>query len=106
MRIVSSFALLATLALSTVAHAQAPATQAATSAPAKYTTEDTDVGTLLDNPATKPILVKYLPELVNSPQIDMARSMTLRTMQNYAPDKLTDDTLTRIDAELAKVAVK
>ena len=105
MRIVSSFALLATLALSTVAHAQAPATQA-TSAPAKYTTEDTDVGTLLDNPATKPILVKYLPELVNSPQIDMARSMTLRTMQNYAPDKLTDDTLTRIDAELAKVAVK
>jgi hypothetical protein len=106
MRLVSCLAVLVSLSLPAAAVAQAPASQTAPAAAAQYTTADTDVGTLLDNPDTKLILTKYLPELVNSPQIDMARSMTLRTMQNYAPDKLTDETLTKIDADLAKVTVK
>ena len=108
MRFVMYLSLLASAALLTLSYAQAtPApAQTAPAAAAKYTTADTDVGTLLDNPATKAILAKYLPELVSSPQIDMARSMTLQSMQNYAPDKLTNETLAKVDAELAKVPVQ
>ncbi len=70
---------------------------------AKYSTNNTDLGTLLDNPATKAILVKYVPAMVSNPQIDMARSMTLKQMQSYAADQLPDATLAKIDADLANV---
>ncbi|MDE2442365.1 MAG: hypothetical protein KGP14_15215 [Betaproteobacteria bacterium] len=75
-------------------------------AKAAYSTADSDLGTLLDNPATKAVLSKYIAEMISNPQIDMARSMTLRQLQSYAGDKLTDDTLAKIDAELAKVPAK
>ncbi|MCP5395315.1 MAG: hypothetical protein H6918_01025 [Sphingomonadaceae bacterium] len=69
----------------------------------KYSTADTDIGTLLDNPATRAILEKHLPEVVDSPQIDMARGMTLKGIQMYAPDDITDEKLAAIDAELAQL---
>ncbi|MDE2410153.1 MAG: hypothetical protein KGM18_00095 [Sphingomonadales bacterium] len=78
----------------------------AAAAKAAYSTADTDLGTLLDNPATKAVLSKYIADMISNPQIDMARSMTLRQLQSYAGDKLTDDTLAKIDAELAKVPGK
>jgi hypothetical protein len=68
-----------------------------------YSTADTDLGTLLDNPATKAVLVKYIPATVSNPQIDMARSMTLKQMQSYAADTLTDATLAKIDADFASI---
>lgn len=80
----------------------AAATAAATAAP-KYTTEDTDIGTLLDDPAAKAILDKHLPEVSSSDQIDMARAMTLKAIQTYAPDDITDEALAAIDADLAKL---
>lgn len=86
--------------------ADAPAGAApAAAAPqkAKYTTADTDIGTLLDDPAAKAILAKHIPGLVDNDQIDMARSMTLRGIQNYSPDELTDERLAAIDADLAKL---
>jgi len=72
-------------------------------APAKLSTADTDLGTLLDNPGAKAVLQKYIPQMIASPQIDMARSMTLKQLQGYAGDALTDDTLAKIDADLAKL---
>jgi hypothetical protein len=36
----------------------------------------------------------------------MARPMTLRQVQSYAPDMFTDEKLANIDAELAKVPAK
>ncbi|MET0371882.1 MAG: hypothetical protein ABW039_10960 [Sphingobium sp.] len=95
--------LLATPFVGTVAHAQA-APAAAT--PTRYTTEETDVGTLLDDPAAKAVLVKHLPEIAKSEQIDMARSLTLRQMQSFASDKVTDETLAKIDADLVNLPVK
>jgi len=68
-----------------------------------YTTEETTIGELLDNPATKAVVAKYLPDVVSSDQIDMARGMTLRGIQQYSPDIITDDILTKIDADLAKL---
>ncbi|TCM16577.1 hypothetical protein EDF56_107156 [Novosphingobium sp. PhB165] len=85
------------------AFAQAPA---AAPAATSYTTAKTDLGTLLDNPATKAVLQKYIPNLIANPQIDQARGMTLKEVQSYAADQLTDDTLAKIDADLAKIPAK
>jgi hypothetical protein len=86
--------------------ALAPALAAETATPAAkeavYSSE-TDMGTLLDNPQTKAILDKYIHDMVSNPQIAMARSMTLRQLQAYASEALTDENLTKIDMELAKV---
>ncbi len=77
-------------------------TAAAATAPA-FSTSDSSIGTLLDNPATKAILQKYLPDLVSNPQIEMARGMTLKQIQSYSADTVTDDVLAKIDADLAKI---
>lgn len=95
---------LATLLAGTPAMAaDAPATAAAAPALSSATT---DIGTLLDNPASKAILQKYMPEMIANPQIDMARSMTLKQVQGFAPDMLSDQKLAQIDAELAKLPAK
>ncbi len=95
--------LAATLAPVSVA-AQTPP-PAAAPAPA-YTVADTDIGTLLDDPAAKAILDKNIPGFTANPQIDMARSMTLKSVQAYAADKLTDEVLAKVDADLAKLPAK
>jgi hypothetical protein len=84
----------------------APSPTATPAAAAHYTTGDTDIGTLLDDPAAKIVLTKHIPDMVNSAQIDQARSMTLKQIQQYAPDMLSDKVLADIDAELAKVPGK
>lgn len=82
-------------------------TPAATAAPATanqpLSTSTTAIGTLLDNPAARAVLVRHLPELVASEQIAMARGMTLRVVQAYAPDMITDAKLAQIDQELAQL---
>lgn len=88
-------------ALTGMSHAQTAATPAAPS-PA-YSTADSLIGDLLDNPATRAIVEKYLPEVVHSDQIDMARGMTLVAIQAYAADSVTDEALKKIDEELAKL---
>ncbi len=70
---------------------------------AKYTTVDTDIGTLIDDPAAKAIVEKHIPGMTTSDQIDMARAMTLKDIQAYAPDNVTDERLAAIDADLAKL---
>ena len=71
-----------------------------------YRTAETPLGTLLDDPAAKAVLAKYLPQLVNGGQADQARPLTLRAIQQYAPDQFTDKLLDAIDADLAKVPAK
>lgn len=83
--------------ISTVAAADQTSTAVA------YSTADSSVGDLLDNAQTKAILDKYLPGFSAAPQIDMARGMTLKSVQAFAPDTVTDDALTKIDADLAKL---
>lgn len=80
-----------------------PAAAPAPAAPAKYSTSETDIGTLIDDPAAKAIVDKHIPGMLNNEQIEMARSMTLRAIKDYAPDDVTDERLAKIDAELAKL---
>ncbi len=97
--LVAVLALAAGQALAQTAPAPAPAAVA----PARYSTADTPIGTLLDDPAAKAIVFKNIPAMANSTQLDMARSMTLKDTQQYAPDMMTDAVLARIDAEFAQL---
>jgi hypothetical protein len=89
-----------TTAVSQTAATPAPATTA------KYSTSQTTIGTLLDDPAARAVLDKYLPSVSHGDQIDMARSMTLKDIQQFSPDVITDQILAQVDAELAKLPVK
>jgi para-nitrobenzyl esterase len=107
MRFISLAAGLALATASTLAFAQpAPAAAPATAAADHYATATTPIGTLLDDPAAKAVLTKYIPEVVSNPQIDMARGMTLKDTQQYAPDMVSDAVLAKIDAELANLPAK
>ena len=55
------------------------------------------------DPATKAVIDKHMPGFSSNPQIDMARSMTLKQIQQFAGDQITDDVLAKIDADLAKI---
>lgn len=98
------------LAIAVLATSVAPAValaQTVASAPAAaYSTSDTTIGALLDDPAAKAVLDKILPEFSTNPQIEMARGMTMKAIQPFAGDKLTDEKLAAIDAELAKLPAK
>jgi hypothetical protein len=90
--------------------AAAPATAApvapaaaAPAAKAKYSTADTDIGTLLDNPATKAAVDKVFPGFSTNDQVAMARPMTLQAIKAYAADQFTDAKLAELDAALAKI---
>ena len=95
----------AALAQSTPAPAATPAATA-TAAPGHYTTTDTTLGTLLDDPAAKAVLVKHIPDIVNNPQVDRARVITLKQMQTYVPDSVPDAVLAKIDADLAALPAR
>lgn len=105
MRFIATIATVALISISPAVVAQTTSAPA-TAKPASYTTADTDLGTLLDNPAAKAVLEKYIPDMVKSEQIGAARPMTLKSLQQYAGDTLTDSVLAKIDADLAKVPVK
>ena len=76
----------------------------APAAAAAYSVEATDIGTLIDNPATKAILDKNLPGFSANPQIAMARGMTLKQVQGFAPDQVSEAQLAQIDTELKALA--
>jgi acetyl esterase/lipase len=63
---------------------------------------DSPIGEILDNPAARAILTAHLPALVNAPQIDSARGISLRQLAHYQPAMLTPQILTAIGAELAR----
>lgn len=71
-----------------------------------YSSSGTEIGTLLDDPAAKAILERHVPGMTTNEQVDMARSMTLKDIQQYSPDQITDKVLTEIDADLAKLKTK
>ena len=84
----------------------ATASLPAMAAAAPYTTADTTIGTLIEDPAAKAVLDKHMPGMSSNPQIDMAKSMTLKQIQGFAPDMIKDEVLAAIDAELAKLPAK
>ena len=100
----TQIAFAAALALTpAIASAQAAA-PAATAA--HYTTSDTTIGDILADPAAKAAVEKHIPGMLSNDQIEMAKDMTLKQIQQYSPDTVTDKALGDIDAEFAKLPVK
>ena len=97
---------LAALAGSALPMASAPAfAQAATAA--HYSVDSTLVGTLIDDPAAAAILQKLIPTVwANELFQTSGRGLTLRAIQQYEPEALSDANLAKIQAEFDKIPAK
>lgn len=61
------------------------------------------IGVLLDHPAARAVLEKYLPEIVaQAAESEPARNMTLRGAQHFSAD-ITSELLQKIDEELSEL---
>ena len=101
---VASFAQIAPA--TAVASATDPATLPGAAQAAKFTTTDTPIGDILDNPAAKAVVSKYLPDMMANDQVQMARGMTLKAVQQYSADTVTDKVLAEIDGDFLKLTKK
>lgn len=93
-------------ALANGAAASNGSTSGAASAEHQAYSTNTPVGTLMDDPAARAILVKLVPIAKQANQNPMGRQMSLRQMQSYAPDQLTNAKLDKVDVALAKLTSK
>ncbi len=80
--------------------------ETAAEAPARYSTADTKIGALLGDPAAKAVLDRHFPGVSADPRIGMAKGMTLRAIQQFAPDQFSSEALDAVDAELAQLPVQ
>jgi hypothetical protein len=97
------FSVAATVSTVTLGADNAASTKTENTFPANSTSTLT-IGEFMDNPKLKSILDKYLPGFSANEQVGMARGLTLRAIQSYSPDTLTDDALGKIDADVAKLS--
>jgi cytochrome P450 len=75
-------------------------------APTRYSTAESKIGALLADPAAKAVIDKYFPDVSTDKRIAMAKSMTFRAVQKFAPDKFTTEALDAADAELAHLPMQ
>lgn len=74
---------------------------------ARYSVAETLVGKLLDDPAAAEILKKLIPTVYENPMFQSAgRDLTLKAIQQYEPEALSDEALAKIQAELDKIPAK
>lgn len=71
-----------------------------------FSTSTSTIGDILDNPAAKAVVDRHLPKVFANPQIKMARPLTLRGLQRFAKDGVSDAALAAIDADFANLAKK
>lgn len=97
---------LASLTGATVSMLPAPALAQAAPA-AHYSVETTPVGKLIDDPAAAAILQRLIPTVwANELFQSQGRELTLKAIQQYEPDALSDANLARIQAEFDKIPAK
>ncbi|WP_404335343.1 hypothetical protein AB2M62_15905 [Sphingomonas sp. MMS12-HWE2-04] len=86
-------------AQTTPAPAPAPTTAAAT---AKFTL-DTPIATIAADAKGKTVLDTDLPGTTTHPMYESFKGMSLRQVQAFAPDKLTDERLKKVETDLAAI---
>nr|PZN66713.1 MAG: hypothetical protein DIU62_07425 [Pseudomonadota bacterium] len=68
---------------------------------------ETQVATLLDDPAANEVLKKMIPTVyANEMFHTMGRELTLKAIQQYEPEALSDENLAKVQAELDKLTPK
>ena len=79
----------------------------AADATAHYSVETTLVGKMLDDPAANALLAKLIPTVYANDQFKTSgRELTLKAIQQYEPEALSDANLAKIQAELNKIPAK
>ena len=79
----------------------------AAAAPAHYSVKTTLVGKLLDDAAANAVLKKMIPTVYANEMFKSAgRDLTLRAIQQYEPEALSDANLAKIQAEFDKIPAK
>jgi len=72
-----------------------------------YSVAETPVGKLLDDPAANAILKRMIPTVYSNDMFQtQGRTLTLKAIQQYEPDALSDENLAKIQAELDKIPAK
>jgi cytochrome P450 len=79
--------------------------EATAAVPTRYSTAETKIGVLLADPAAKAVLDKHFPGISADPRIGMAKTMTLRSVQAFAPSVFTKELLDAADQELGQLEV-
>jgi hypothetical protein len=75
--------------------------------PAHYSVDKTLVETLLADPAAVEILKRLIPTVYANDQFQSSgRSLTLKAIQQYEPEALSDANLAKIQAEFDKIPAK
>ena len=82
---------------------KAAAQPAAVASGARYTTAETKMGALLADPAAKALVDKHFPGVSTDKRMGMAKAMTLRAIQKFAPGQFPPETLDALDADLARL---
>ena len=76
-------------------------------AAAHYSVETTLVGKMLDDPAANALLKRMIPTVYANEMFQTAgRDLTLKAIQQYEPEALSDANLGKIQAELNKLPAK
>jgi len=102
---------LMTMALASLAGAALPmlASPALAQAaqPAHYSVASTPVGKLIDDPAAAAILQRLIPTVwANEMFQSQGRELTLKAIQQYEPEALSDANLAKIQAEFDKIPAR
>lgn len=88
---------------SVVRKSQAASVETPAAAPAGsgYSTAGTRLGVLLKDAGAKAVLDAHFPGITSDKRIGMAKSMTLRSIQKFAPGQFSDEALDALDRDLA-----
>jgi para-nitrobenzyl esterase len=85
----------------------AAAQETKTAQAAHYSVNETLVGQLLDDPAAAAILKKLIPTVYANDLFQTSgRDLTLRAIQQYEPEALSDANLAKIQAEFDKIPAR
>jgi len=101
--------ILAVLAVGAMPSIMVPAlaAEAAATPAAHYSVSTTLVGKMLDDPAANALLKKMIPTVYANEMFQAAgRELTLKAIQQYEPDALSEENLAKIQAELNKIPAK
>ena len=74
--------------------------------PSHYATAATKIGVLLADPAAKAIFDTHFPGVSDDKRIGMAKGMTPRAVQKFAPELFTREALDAMDRDLLTLPVK
>jgi hypothetical protein len=101
---------LITIAMASLTAAALPMLSApafAQAAAAHYSVETTLVGKLIDDPAAAAILQKLIPTVWGNELFQsQGRELTLKAIQQYEPEALSDANLAKIQAEFDKIPAR